>query len=258
MATEPGADRFHRARIVLCSMGLLLLSTSAQAQLIDFETVPGGSPADQLAISDQYESGFGVTFGLDDDGNGEADPGATPFLELVGGADAGIGFANHQVGNDQADAGFESLLGSYFLRFGTGDTSSGSSSLLIVYSTPVSAASADLWDIDGSVSGTEQWSIQALDDMGGILETILSPEGVDFQTDPYEGRPWTWSFDRVSADIHAIRVEFVGTKTTNVGLAFDRFSPASASAPPEAPTVSPWLVVLTLAGTSTLLARRRR
>lgn len=240
--------------LALSATLIAALSTSdATAQVIDFETVPGTMPSDQLAITTQFEPTLGVTFGLDNDDDGALDPGASPFLELVGGADPGTGFANHQVGDDQADAGFESLLGSYFLRFGTGETGSGDSALLIVYSSPVAAASGDLWDIDGSGSGTERWLIEALDAGGATLESVLSPEGVDFNTDPYEGRPWTWSFDRASADIHAIRIDFVGTKSSNVGLAFDRFSPASP-APPPVP-LAPWLP-LGLALALTACARR--
>lgn len=237
----------------LCLLGALLTPAIAGAQAIDFETVPGGAPADQLAITTQYEASFGVTFGLDNDDDGALDPGLSPFLELVGGADPGTGFANHQVGDDQADAGFEARLGSYFLRFGTGETGDGDSALLIVYTQPVDAASGDLWDIDGSGSGTERWLIEALDSGGSTIDSVLSPEGVDFATDPFEGRPWTWSFSRGTADIHAIRIDFVGTKTSNVGLAFDRFSPSTAA--PSPVPISPWLPIGL--GAALLLTGRR-
>ena len=88
------------------------LVNTCQASLIDFETVPGGTPADQLAISTQYQAAYGVTFSLQD--------GGTPYLEQTGTGDSGQGFWNAYLGTyDTESAGYEGQLGNYFLRFGT-------------------------------------------------------------------------------------------------------------------------------------------
>lgn len=90
----------------------LSLVNTSHAALIDFETVPGGAPSDQLAISSQYQANYGVTFSLQG--------GGTPYLEKTGASDSGHGFCNE--GPDTFDteaAGHAGELGNYFLRFGT-------------------------------------------------------------------------------------------------------------------------------------------
>ena len=63
---------------------LALAPSLGSAQVINFEAVPGGLPADQLAITDQYRASYGVVFGLSD--------GSSPVLEEARWADAGDGF----------------------------------------------------------------------------------------------------------------------------------------------------------------------
>lgn len=53
-------------------VGILLAviwTAEASAAIIDFETVPGGTPRDRLDISTQYAAEFGVSFGLDANGD---------------------------------------------------------------------------------------------------------------------------------------------------------------------------------------------
>jgi hypothetical protein len=67
---------------------------------------------DQLPITNQYQTSYGVTFSLSG--------GSTPFLEAVGSTDVGNGFINDNLGiADTAAAGFASQLGNYYLRIGT-------------------------------------------------------------------------------------------------------------------------------------------
>jgi len=40
----------------------------AGAVLIDFESIPGGTPAEGLVVSNQYQAAYGVTFSLESGG----------------------------------------------------------------------------------------------------------------------------------------------------------------------------------------------
>jgi hypothetical protein len=233
----------------LAAVALCLASTVALASpsTVDFETVPGGSPADQLAISNQYQSSFGVTFSLSS--------GGVPFLEKVGDSDSGRGFYNNNLGvYDTAAPGFASQLGNYFLRIGTaGLQTAPMPQLIVTYTTPVAAASAQIWDIDGNLTGNEQWLVQALDGSGLVVDSLLSPLGTTEDALSLDGKPWTWSFNHGStADIMGLRLTFTGSKTAAIGLALDNFSPAMA-----VPEPSGWGLMLCGAGVLAVVRRRR-
>jgi hypothetical protein len=235
------------AKIAVLLMALSPPVAMAAPGVIDFETVPGGASADQLAISNQYQAGFGVSFSLS--------TGGVPFLEQVGDSDAGRGFFNTGLGvYDAAAAGFTSQLGNYFLRIGTGSLQTAPMPQLIInYSTPVAAASAQIWDIDGNASGSEQWLVEALGSGGGVIDSVLSPLGTTEDALSLDGKPWTWSFDHgSSADIFALRLSFTGSKTGGIGLALDNFSPAAAVPEPSA-----WVMMLCGAGLLAALRRRK-
>ena len=107
--------------------------------------------------------------------------------------------------------------------------------LIVLYDAPVSAASGEIWDIDGTGPlDSEQWSVEALgqeyidsQDPDAILATVLSPEATNHDLD---GRPWVFSIELASAEIFALRISHIGTRA-GVGLAFDNFSPASPARP---------------------------
>ncbi|HEX5371146.1 MAG TPA: hypothetical protein VFW84_00275 [Aquabacterium sp.] len=231
------------------ALALAFCTSVVHAAVIDFESVPGGSPSDQLAITSQYEPLFGVTFSLSS--------GDSPYLEAVGGADAGDGFVNNALNAvDVAAPGFEPQLQGHFLRIGTtGLAAVPVPRLLISYTTPVAAASAQIWDIDGDPSATEQWQVEAFNSGGALVASLLSPLGTSYGVSSLDGKPWTWSFDRGGvADIASISLTFVGSKTSGIGLAFDNFSPSSpAPAVPE-----PGALALAVAGGLTVLAWGRR
>jgi hypothetical protein len=246
---------YARSRILHGITGLLLAGSfsSAGAALIDFETVPGGTPADQLAISNQYEASEGVTFSLSVAG--------TPFLEASGSDDGTTGFIRN-FPEETADAdvereGYTGLgLGGFFLRFGI-DTffAVPVPKLIISYTTPVNAASAQIWDIDSNQFGTEQWRVEALDGTAQVISTIDSPVGLDALTEEsLDGLPWAWAFNVGNDQIHQIVISFIGTKQENIGLSFDNFSPSTAEipAPPAA-----WLFLTALAGVLHRARRRR-
>jgi len=208
---------------------LLSLTVNATAALIDFETVPAGSPSDALAISNQYASSpYGVTFSW----SGTT---GTPYLEAVG-DDSYDGFLNNgdngNPGWDIEATGYTGQLGNYFLRLGNGDLPGKDTvgTLTISYDNDVSAASAQIWDIDYAGSqGTEQWLVQAFDSKHNVVGSMLSPMGDNMTLD---GRPWTWSFDHGNTnDITSIDISFTGSKTTGIGLAFDNFQTDSSAVP---------------------------
>ena len=211
---------------------ILCFVNPANATLIDFETVPGDTPSDQLAISTQYLATDGITFSLSD--------GDTPFLEKTG-SDSGVGFINDQMGWEDIEAtSHNGELGNYFLRFEkTSFASEPVPVLMISYATPINVASAQIWDIDGVESlGTEQWKISALDNNQVIIDTLLSPLGTANDSTSLDGLPWTWSFNHASNDIYAVELEFAGNKTSGIGLAIDNLSISSAV--PLPPTL--WLI----------------
>lgn len=210
------------------------------ASVINFEPVDGKFPdgsvaVDNMPITNQF-SFLGVTFGIDRNQDGVADAGLFPKLEAVGSSDAVLAFESKKGGGyDIAAPGFEHRLGSFFLR-GVGSLTKGES-LLISYTSPTNAASAEIWDIDGRPTGLgEQWEVQALGSNLSVIDSIVSPIGTTYTT-PLDSLPWFWSFERPEKDIHAIRLAYTGSAGT-VGLAFDNFSPLAVEGSGSEPNTS--------------------
>ncbi len=236
----------HRPRCGLIVLGALLVLTrpgvpdpalTASAipdVLIDFEPDPvsgqlpdGSVPIDELAISGQYCESHGVTFGIDADGDGYADHGLLPSLEATGPEDPDHAFLNDRLDlHDTAAKGYGLVLGDYFLEAEVRD---GRNALLITYRHPVHEASGEVWDIDTSPTlGFEQWRVEALDSSRQEVDRDLSPRPKRLELD---GRPWRFNLRAYPpSEIAAIRIRFVGNKPAGrLGLAFDNFSPCSAS-----------------------------
>ncbi|MBZ8180856.1 hypothetical protein [Oscillatoria salina] len=246
---------------------ILMVASSASAQFIDFEAIdgilPDGSTAlDDLKITDQFSS-LGVTFGIDANLDGIADLGKSPILEAVGysNKDKKSGFLGG-VNNGQPDVAapsFESRLGKFFLRGGELHRTKNKKNLnlLISYDSPTSGASGEIWDIDGSIYGTEKWRIEALGQDLSVIDFVLSPIGG--KNVNLDGKPWLWSFDRDNADISAIRFNFVGTKPgSNVGLAFDNFSVRSVENSETVPEPTSVLSLLAFGTFGTMLLKSKQ
>lgn len=244
---------------------------SHAASFVDFESPEVLGLSDNKSVTDQY-LGLGFTFGIDNNLDGIADSGIAPALEARGNGDSTAGFVNYGSENDVAEQGFfdeergityADRLGDYFLR--TGGLGGDGGNLLITYEDGTSAASGELWDIDGNQNWfskghhrTEQWEVQALASDYSILERLMSPLG-DAADGSLDGKPWLWSFNRDSADIKAIRFVFTGdSPARNVGLAFDNFSAYSVEGEsvPE-PASLAGLALLGLVGGSSLLSKRK-
>jgi hypothetical protein len=220
----------------------------AHAVLIDFESTPAGVlPADDqpLSPSTPYSfPGLQIGFGFDGNLDGVVDPALAdwPVFEQAGtylGEGTSVGFAGSS-GFDTADPGFGAQLGNWFLRSPHGGSDFGK--LVITYTSgfAVTAASGEIWDIDGTASTpggpglTEKYTVEAFDAVGNLLATDISPVGTDTSLiAPLDGQPWTFSFSGLTAGIAKITVDFTGTKpgapAGGIGLAFNNFNPTQAA-----------------------------
>lgn len=208
----------------LVALTALFASAQASATLINFEDAPAKSLADNDAVTNQYMS-EGVTF-------------TGAFLEATG--DSSLppadtnpqAFLNDVTGNwdDPAVPG----LGDWFLR-SSGEVSSRGGMgvyLTVVYATPVTAASGQIWDIDGNASDTEQWSVNAYAG-GTLVASVMSPLGNTKDATSLNGKPWTFDLSS-TIPFDSIEFAFIGSKTRGVGLAFDNFNTNALSVPEPA------------------------
>lgn len=251
------AVRFYRSAALCALMALLsihLFTASASAQLIDFETTPaGGTPVDDAFLSAPYNiSGGGtVSFFFDVNGNNAFDAGTDEpaTFEVYGNSDPNPGFANGITGiADTANGGLAGQLGTYFLR--QRQPGAPPPAFIVDYNTPatISALQGEIWDIDGTIAGgTEQWLVEILDASNSFMTSQLSPLG---SSPALDGLPWVFSFTGLPSGVDKVRITFVGTKTSGLGLAFNNFNPTDV---PEPAAVS-----LALASAACLLTQRRR
>lgn len=247
---------FQTPRKLAIGLALLLMSFGSTAAfgigLVDFEDAPvhGG---DNAPVSDQYKLSHGVTFSvLFGPTKAEAVPGL-PTFEAVGGADTQQGFVYDGSGVfDTEDPAAAGQLGRFFLKSSNNVYATGYVKLIIDYESPVIGASGQIWDIDGGqVFGTEQWLVTAFDGGGFEVDSLLSPLGNTNDPASLDGLPWNWLLSAGDASIKKIEIEFVGTKTRFVGLAFDNFQTSEV---PE-PAV---MTLLTMGIFVALLIRRRK
>ncbi len=221
------------ALLIVSVFSVLFSDALASAQLIDFESTPGGAiPIDDALLGTPYPIGGpdSVRFFFDRNLNNTFDPGVDdlPAFEVAG-DDAVDGFVhNALLQGDIPAAGFAAQLGDYFLR----PVQAGSvpSPFIIDYNTTlsISALSGEIWDIDGSPTATEQWQVDLLDVANNVIASQNSPTGVDSTLD---STPWTFVFSGLPAGVDKARLTFIGSKTSGVGLAFNNFSPFAIPEP---------------------------
>ncbi len=230
------------ASCLLTSALALLVGSPALATLIDFETTPAGvTPVDDAPLS-QFTPyafpGLNISFGLDSNSDGIVDTDTVFEHAGLDPSEPPNGGFSGSSGTDTADPGYTSQLGNWFLRSPVGGSDFGL--LVITYSSsaPVTAASGEIWDIDGTQQPggppgfTEEYTVRAYDTANNLLATQISPLGVlDSAFAPLDGEPWTFSFSGLTAGIGKITVDFTGTKPAGIGLAFNNFNPTAAATP---------------------------
>jgi hypothetical protein len=223
-------------RSSLCVLALsALLATPLSAQVITFETDPAGAGSVDdavLGLASAYTVGpLSITFGFDADLNGV--PETTAAFEAAG-PDVLDGFAAC-IARDTAAPGFGAQLGNFFLR---GNSGADFGVLVITYSGGVvNGATGEIWDIDGISNGTEQYRVRAFDSGGTPLATIDSPlstQDSGCANTELDGKPWTFSFVGVPG-IARITIDFIGTKTQGIGLAFNNFNATGEQPVPASP-----------------------
>ena len=216
---------------MLRSLLLAALLTAASAvpalaaAVITFETTPVGAPSIDdapLGLAAGYAVGpITITFGFDTDLNGVAE---TPGVFEHTGTEAVDAFFACN-GKDTPATGFAGQMGDFFLR---GNPFANFGRLIIHYSGgTATAASGEIWDIDAIGPATEQYRVRAFDGSGTLLATIDSPIGNQDSgcaNTQLDGKSWTFAFSGLLPGIANITIEFIGSKTNNIGLAFNNYN----------------------------------
>jgi len=225
--------RFQENDMTASSFGilllLLLLTGLADVQVIDFETLPDGSPVSEgMLIHDQYNvAPYWVHFEL----VGQ-DPALGPRAANVGSPleafyrttassnECITGTTRH----DMPTPG--EPVGCYFLT-DDGHQNTQPYVFLVTYTQPAYQASGQILDVDAAGSTTDEWTVTAYDSDGiTVLGQVVIRAG-----DPGtgDGLASTWAFDLAEA-IHTIEIVYTGSSGAGVGFALDNFAPSSLPA----------------------------
>jgi hypothetical protein len=172
--------------------------------VIDFETIPGASPANLLPISTQFQASHGVTFSLE--------PSGYPVLANVGEPEEAFG---SDYGTDSTQPATD--VGSWFLTDDGILDGLTAQVLRVDYAPPARAASGVVLDIDFG----EVFTITAYATTGDVLEELVIRAG-----DPGTGDALAtnWAFERPADDIASIRFAGARTQSGRFGLGFDNFN----------------------------------
>lgn len=226
----------------LTILAATLIAGAAHAAVINFESTPplgGGMPTDDLplpTLSPYIFPGLLVSFGFDLDSNGTVESNAVfEHAAPDPGEPIGAGFQGYLGAFDVPDPAYASQLGSWFLRGPVSGAPFGR--FVIQYSTGllITAASGEIWDIDGSPTNTESYRVEAFNSSNALLAFQNSPTGASTGPLPsLDAKPWMFSFSGLSGSIDHIVITFTGTKTSGIGLAFNNFNPVAIPEPASA------------------------
>ncbi len=221
----------HRSTLYALLLSLAL-ALPAVAQVIDFETLPGGAPTTDLQVISTQYAPYGVTFELLD--RTTHLPVGSPRIAKAG---APLTAFEGCLADDTPHAHLG--LGQSFL---TDNTSLGiPADLRVNYTTPVTHASGLILDVDCRTVGgppCEQWTIKAFDASGAVIQTVVldapvgapNPGCTSPEAGPGDADAMSWSLGGVGVLISSIEFRYTGL-ATDVGLAFDHFSVASLPEP---------------------------
>jgi hypothetical protein len=229
--------RFRLAQIVLLTVACAC-AMPAEALFIDFETIPGEPAVEGIAISNQFQATYGVSFALEG--------GGFPLLAQASAPMTAFGGPPNNT-PDTAVAGQNA--GSFFLT-DDGVVDAPPPALLVAFDDPMAQASITILDIDGWAMGTifEGFLVEARDVNGNVLDSILRryPEA-----GTGDGMATVFSFARAVPEIRSLRISYDpgASKTQGIGFAVDDLQLAI----PE-----PATLVLTAGGLAILAGRPRR
>ena len=242
---------------------MVAMASVANGDILDFENAElyGG---DNAVVTNDYLSQYGLEITTYAGSTKSSATLRDATFEQVGYGDGGDAFNYtdssgnlvYGPGNGGGD------LGDFYLAVGTTDNMSqlyntGYVRMEFDYASSVTGASGEIWDLDENRYGTEQFSVTAYDSNGAVVAGLVSPE-VSYDNS-LDGLPWSWSLS--GDDISQVVMEFVGTRTNYLGLAFDNFDYDTAN--PNATATShatpvPGAFPIGLAGLVLFGAQRRR
>ena len=230
--------RLRVFRLLAIVVIAVIAQTAFGVTTINFETTPTGDlPTDNTQLQTTYpvSGGGSVRFFFDANGNNTFQAGIDhfPAFEQIG-SNPPDRFENTNLGLfDVAAPGFEAQLGNFFL---IDSISPGVNPppFIAAYSgtMPIAELTGEIWDIDGATGrGTEQWVVDVLNSSGQVIATTTSPLGEFHGPNSLDGKPWTFDFTNLPAGAQAVRLTFIGTATSGIGLAFNNFGIATVPEP---------------------------
>ncbi|MEM8637667.1 MAG: PEP-CTERM sorting domain-containing protein [Cyanobacteria bacterium P01_G01_bin.54] len=228
---------------------------AAEAQIIDFETLPGGgTPTDNQALTGGYTTGgTTVNFGFDIDGDLIADLDA--IIESRN-DDLSTGAGYTSSGIPERDLSPTGEGGDFLLRAPSSLDVFTNADFLVSYSDDaVRSVSGQIWDIDYG----ERYLIEALNTSGGLIDSFLTPATPDREgVGTFDGLPYDFTFVDLAEDIAFVRITG-SERIRGGGFAFDNFDATGATVEPPTEVPEPASVAaLTLFGLGLLTARKQK
>lgn len=241
----------------LLAIGSVALATaSAQAIVINFETLPNGNtPTDnqQLALLASYnvDGSTSVSFGFDTNDDLVRDVAA----RLESRTDAtNTNFGYTSSGVPDADLTTTDEGGNWLLRTPRGlselpavNIFTGADFLITYSGTLPNSASGEIWDLDLG----EKYQIDALGVGGSVISSIVTPDVTDDEnpSTTFNGLPYTFSFSNLNNPIAFIRISGTDIGVSPGGFAFDNFDATNPVDPPVG-TPEPTSVLALIVGAS--------